>query len=198
MKLRSSTSIGRCMRTVPWLTWIALALILMSGPRVFADPVLWYDSPARTWNKVLPVGNGHLGAMAFGNTTAERIQLNEDTIWWDAAKPDVTGVSQHLPEIRRLLFAGEYERAEQVLQQNYFIEPGVNHGTYQTLGDLWITMSSSESRQDYRRELDLETGIARREWADGGIRFSREVFASAPHDVLVVRRRPANQRRSAR
>ena len=150
-----------------------------------ADPVLWYAMPAASWNEALPVGNGRLAGMVFGNTGRERIQLNEDTLWAGAPhQGGILGAHRHLPEIRRLLFAGRYVEAQAMVNRE-FIEGRVVRA-YQTLGDLWIDLGT-ESQAGYRRELDLETGIARTEWTRDGVAFTREVFASAPHGVLVVR-----------
>ena len=133
-----------------------------------------------------PVGNGRLAGMVFGNTGRERIQLNEDTLWAGAPhQRDILGAHRHLPEIRRLLFAGRYVEAQAMVNRELFIEGRVVRA-YQTLGDLWIDLGT-ESQAGYRRELDLETGIARTEWTRDGVAFTREVFASAPHGVLVVR-----------
>ena len=151
-----------------------------------ADPVLWYAMPAASWNEALPVGNGRLAGMVFGNTGRERIQLNEDTLWAGAPhQRDILGAHRHLPEIRRLLFAGRYVDAQAMVNRELFIGGRVVRA-YQTLGDLWIDLGT-ESQAGYRRELDLETGIARTEWTRDGVAFTREVFASAPHGVLVVR-----------
>ena len=151
-----------------------------------ADPVLWYAMPAASWNEALPVGNGRLAGMVFGNTGRERIQLNEDTLWAGAPhQRDILGAHRHLPEIRRLLFAGRYVDAQAMVNRELFIGGRVVRA-YQTLGDLWIDLGT-ESQAGYRRELDLETGIARSEWTRDGVAFTREVFASAPHGVLVVR-----------
>ena len=151
-----------------------------------ADPVLWYAMPAASWNEALPVGNGRLAGMVFGNTGRERIQLNEDTLWAGAPyQRDILGAHRHLPEIRRLLFAGRYVEAQAMVNRELFIGGRVVRA-YQTLGDLWIDLGT-ESQAGYRRELDLETGIARTEWTRDGVAFTREVFASAPQGVLVVR-----------
>ena len=131
-----------------------------------ADPVLWYAMPAASWNEALPVGNGRLAGMVFGNTGRERIQLNEETLWAGAPyQRDILGAHRHLPEIRRLLFAGRYVEAQAMVNRELFIGGRVVRA-YQTLGDLWIDLGT-ESQAGYRRELDLETGIARTEWTFG-------------------------------
>ncbi len=163
------------------------ALAILVAVPLWSEPLLWYASPAEEWVEALPVGNGRLGAMVFGKTGNERIQLNEDTVWAGAPQErDMPGAFRHLPEIRQMLFDGRYVEAERKTEELLMGERIFPKG-YQTLGDLWLDSDSSASPSSYRRELDLETGIARTEWADGGISYSREVFSSAAHDVLVVR-----------
>ena len=167
----------------------ALAVVVLAATLarpLHADPVLWYEQPADQWTEALPVGNGRLGAMVFGKTGRERIQLNEDTIWAGSPQQrDIPGAGRHLPEIRRLLFAGKYADAQAKVAEE-LLGPRIAPKAYQTLGDLWIDLGL-ESRVGYRRELDLQTGIARTEWFRDGVAFTREVFASAPDGVLVVR-----------
>ena len=163
------------------------ALAFLLAFPLWSEPLLWYSSPASEWVEALPVGNGRLGAMVFGLTESERIQLNEDTLW--AGEPqerDIMGAFRHLPEIRKMLFDGKYVEAERMIEETIMGERIFPKG-YQTLGDLWIESAFSPNPTDYRRELDLETGIARTEWTDGGVTYSREVFSSAPHDVLIIR-----------
>ena len=164
---------------------LALALLLVCTLR--SEPVLWYERPAEEWVQALPVGNGRLGGMVFGRVEVERIQLNEDSLWAGSPQQrDIKGAFQHLPEIRKMLFDGKYVEAERKIEQSIMGERIFPKG-YQTLGDLWIDSAPPKELGDYRRELDLETGVARTEWTDGAVKFSREVFANAPHRVLVVR-----------
>ena len=167
----------------------ALAVVVLAATLarpLHADPVLWYEQPADQWTEALPVGNGRLGAMVFGKTGRERIQLNEDTIWAGSPQQrDIPGAGRHLPEIRRLLFAGKYADAQAKVAEE-LLGPRIAPKAYQPLGDLFIEMGSA-SQTGYRRELDLQTGIARTEWTRGGVAFTREVFASEPGGVLVVR-----------
>ena len=125
--------------------------------------------------------------MVFGRIGDERIQLNEDTVWAGAPQErDIPGAFRHLPEIRQMLFDGKYVEAERKIEET-IMSPRVGPKAYQTLGDLWLDTSPTQSPSNYRRELDLETGVARSEWTVAGVEFSREVFSSAPHEVLVVR-----------
>lgn len=163
------------------------ALAFLVALPLSSEPLLWYSGPAAEWVEALPVGNGRLGGMVFGATGNERIQLNEDTLWAGAPQErDIAGAFRHLPEIRKMLFDGKYVEAERMIEETIMGERIFPKG-YQTLGDLWIDSAHSASPDSYRRELDLETGIARTEWTEDGVSYSREVFSSAPHDVLVVR-----------
>ncbi len=164
---------------------LALAIFLVSPLR--SEPILWYDRPAEEWVEALPVGNGRLGGMVFGRIGDERIQLNEDTLWAGAPQErDIPGAFRHLPEIRQMLFDGKYVEAERKIEESMMGERVFPKG-YQTLGDLWLDAETSQRPSNYRRQLDLESGVARTEWTDGAVKFSREVFSSAPHGVLVVR-----------
>ena len=165
-------------RSVVWFFYAAAAS---------SEPTIWYDEPAAEWVEALPVGNGRLGAMVFGRLEKERIQLNEDSVW--AGSPierDRKGAYRYLPEIRRLLFGGEYVAAEKMVEEQIMGERIYPRG-YQTLGDLWLESDPPQNAQEYRRELDLDTGIARTSYRVRDARFVREVFASAPHQALVLR-----------
>jgi alpha-L-fucosidase 2 len=148
---------------------------------------LWYEQPAKEWVEALPIGNGRLGAMVFGGVPSERIQLNEDTLW--AGYPlqrDRVGAYRHLPQIRQLLFDGKYVEAEEMVAQEIMGER-IHPRSYQTLGDLRLVFPDPGEVTDYRRELNLDTAIARTQYRAGGARFVREVLASAPHQVIAVR-----------
>jgi len=152
-----------------------------------ADPVLWYQHPAQRWGDALPVGNGRLGGMVFGGIAQERIQLNEDTIWngkkRDRVNPEAL---KALPEVRRLLFQGKPREAVALEDQKMMGIPN-RQPPYQPLGDLNIEFSGQDNAQDYRRELDLATGVVRVTYRIGEATYTREVFSSAPDQALVVR-----------
>jgi alpha-L-fucosidase 2 len=148
---------------------------------------LWYTSPASAWLDALPIGNGRLGAMVFGKPDDERIQLNENTLWdgfpRDTTNPDAL---KNLTEVRRLLFAGRNAEAtklaEGLMGRPQRIKP------YQTLGDLLLRMDVVPSDvQGYRRELDLAHAVTRVRYTVDGVTFTRELFASAPDQVIVMR-----------
>lgn len=150
---------------------------------------LWYKQPAGKWVEALPVGNGSLGAMVFGKVQQERIQLNEDSVWYggpaDRENPDA---SRYLGEVRRLMFEGRPAEAEYLARMAMSGTPK-HIAPYQTLGDLnlYTAAGASGAISEYVRELDLATGIAAVAYRMNGSKFRREVFASTVHQVLVIR-----------
>jgi alpha-L-fucosidase 2 len=159
------------------------AAALPSGARADAAPApltLWYRKPAGQWTEALPIGNGRLGAMVFGGVSAERLQLNEDTLWSGAPTDwNNPGAKDALPEVRRLVFAGKYGEADKLCRKMQ----GPYNQSYQPMADLHLTFEGDTEPSAYRRELDLDSAIAR--VANAG--REREAFVSAPDQVLVVR-----------
>jgi len=151
---------------------------------------LWYEKPASEWVEALPVGNGRLAAMVFGGMGSERIQFNEDTLWvgepHDYSHP---GAAEHLPTIRRLLFEGKQKEAER-LGMEHFMSVPLRQMAYQPFGDLRLELPGHDKVTYYRRELDLDEAVATVEYGVEGVRYTREAFASAPDDVIVVRIAP--------
>ncbi len=148
---------------------------------------LWYRRPATKWEtEALPVGNGRLAAMVFGGIDHERIQFNEESVW-DGAPGDATNPEAliALPEVRRLLFVGKNEEATKLAGDKMMGNP-MRVKSYQTLGDLVLEMPAGTSVTGYRRELNLDTGVACVSYGVDGIRYTREVFASAPDQVIVI------------
>jgi alpha-L-fucosidase 2 len=157
---RKSSAVGPLV-----LVWIAVAGAGLGAAGAGA-PALTYNQPARQWSsQALPLGNGRMGCMLFGGVASERIQFNEQSLWsgdnnWD----------------------GAYECGDH------------GFGAYRNFGDLVITWKSAETSRagasvpaDYRRELDLERGIHATTFAQDGVRFTREAFASHPDQVMVFR-----------
>ena len=148
---------------------------------------LWYRQPAHVWTEALPVGNGRLAAMIFGDVRREHLQLNEETIWTgekrDRSNP---AAQQAVPEIRRLLQEGHPAEAQEMADRTMISIPR-ELPVYQPLGDLWLEFGGGEPEvESYRRELDLNTGIASVRYSAGGVRYLREVFASAPARSIVL------------
>lgn len=149
--------------------------------------LLWYNRPASEWIEALPVGNGRLGAMVFGKPDSERVQLNENSLW-DGHRQDTTNPEalKYLPEVRRLLFEGKNNEATQ-LADKYLMGRPSRIKSYQSLGDLWLDTGHGDQVEEYYRELDLDTAVVRVQYRVGGTAFVREVFASAPDQVIVLR-----------
>ncbi len=151
------------------------------------DLKLWYSQPATKWTEALPIGNGRMGAMIFGGTASERIQFNEDTLWRGKPHDYVReGAGDQLAEIRWLIFEGNSAEAGKLAKEKFLSDP-VRQLPYQPFGDLRLTFPGHENVTDYRRELDLDSAIATVSYKVGDVTFKREVFASHPDRVIVVR-----------
>ena len=144
---------------------------------------LWYTRPAVDWEtEALPIGNGALGAMVFGGVAADRLQLNEKTLWTGGPRLDFP--PSRLAEVRACLDAeGSMEPAAVAAVLG---RPRVGYGAYQPLGDLYLDFPAAE-HENYRRELDLTDGVARVSYVVEGVTRTREYFASYPANVIVVR-----------
>ncbi|MBN1791381.1 MAG: glycoside hydrolase family 95 protein [Bacteroidales bacterium] len=148
---------------------------------------LWYKQPAVEWTDALPAGNGRLGAMVYGKTDLEQVQLNEESLWAGSKinnnNPEALS---HLAEIRQLLFEGKITRALE-LSDKYLLGTPPRIRSYQTLGDLFLDFGEKNTEtRNYRRELDLRTGIIHTTYEQNGVRFSRNLFVSAPDNVIVL------------
>lgn len=151
-----------------------------------APTVLWYREPAAKWVDALPIGNGRLGGMIFGGAEKEHIQLNEDTVWngkhRDRVNPEA---AKFLPDVRRLLFEGKPLEATRLEDEKLMGVPN-RQPPYQPLGDLSLNFAGHENVADYRRELDLATGIVKVTYRIGNARFTREIFSSAVDQAIVM------------
>lgn len=148
------------------------------------DLRLWYARPAAAWVEALPLGSGRLGAMVFGGVGRERLALNVDTLWsGPPAGWDNPGARDLLPELRRLIAAGDYPAADALCRKLQ----GPYTQSYLPLGDLWLAFDQPGPAEDYRRALDLRAAVASVGYRAGGVMFRREVFASAPDDLLAIR-----------
>jgi len=157
------------------------------GTPTQAQGLIFFDEPAAQWEHALPVGNGRLGAMVFGGVERERIQFNEETLWSGGPyDPVVEGAHEGLPEIRRLLFAGEYAKAHDLFGRSMMGVP-YEQMKYQPMGDLLLDFPGHGNASSYRRELDLDRAIATTSYVVDGVTFTREVFSSAVDQVIVVR-----------
>ncbi|WP_273214906.1 glycoside hydrolase family 95 protein [Runella zeae] len=172
---------------------------------------LWYKQPAsattpdskegwkddQEWLKALPIGNGNIGAMVFGDVNKERVQLNEKTLWsgspFDNDNPEAP---KYLDEIRNLLFEGKFKEATALTNKTQICNgkgsgqgngANVPFGCFQTLGDLWLDFGKQGDYQSYYRDLNLNEAVANVSYTQDGVTYKREYFVSGPLNALVVR-----------
>ena len=193
---------------------LCAVIILLSGlanARSKQPMRLWFNKPANAsladnkngwinneeWLKALPIGNGFLGAMIFGDVNKERIQLNEKSLW-SGSHDDSDNPNAYLSlnGIRQLLWAGKYKEATELTNKSQVCQgagsgygngSGAPFGCFQTLGDLWIDFGKSDPFQAYHRELDMNNGVVQVSYLQNDIQFKREIFTSFPDRALVIR-----------
>lgn len=149
---------------------------------------LWYKQPAgTTWENALPVGNGRLGAMVYGNVEKETIQLNEHTVWTGSPnRNDNPDALAALPEIRKLVFEAKQKEAEQLAAKT--IQSKRSHGQmFQPVGSLQLVFDGHNNYTQYYRELDIEKAVAKTVYTVDDVTYTREVLASFPLQAIVMR-----------
>jgi len=170
------------------LSTIALSLIsVYSFSQQKSVNKLWYDAPSgKVWENALPVGNGRLGAMVYGNVARETIQLNEHTVWSGSPNQNNNPLAlDSLPLIRKLIFEGRQKDAERIV--NKAIISKTSHGQmFQPVGSLQLAFKGHETYKQYRRQLDLDSAISTTTYLVDGVTYKREVLASVPGQVIVV------------
>jgi len=153
------------------------------------DPsaLLWYKTPAKVWEEALPVGNGRLGAMVFGKNEEERIQLNEETYWSGGPYSSVVkGGYKVLPEIQKDIFDGKPIQAHKLFGRHLMGYP-VEQQKYQALANLILSFKNEKEVTDYKRWLDLNSGITSVQYTVNGTTYLREIFSSAPDQTIAIR-----------
>lgn len=166
---------------------LLIIVLTMWQPLLFAqDTKLWYRKPATVWTEALPIGNGRLGAMIFGGVTEELIQLNEATLW--SGGPVKTNVNPQspafLPKVREALFKGDYATANSLVKKMQ----GLYSESYLPLGDLVIHQTLKNNQASvYYRDLNIQNATAITKFTVDGVEYKREIFASTPDQVIVVR-----------
>ena len=148
---------------------------------------LWYTNPAKQWVEALPVGNGRLGAMVYGDPAKEVIQLNENTVW--AGSPyrnDNPEAKEVLSEVRKLIFEGKYKEAQDIINQK-FISKISNGMPYEIMGNLRLIFPGHENYSDYYRELDIEKAVFSSRYSLNGVKYETRVFSSFPDQIIIVR-----------
>jgi len=153
------------------------------------DPstLIWLKTPAAKWNEAIPVGNGRLGGMVFGGPADEHIQLNEATYWTGGPYSSVVKCGyKYLAEVRQLVFDGKFKEAQSLFGRHLMGYP-VEQQKYQSLADFHLFFKPFKEVSGYKRWLDLETGIAGVQFTADGVTYHREVFSSAPGQVIAIR-----------
>jgi alpha-L-fucosidase 2 len=168
-------------------------LALLSGLMTSAfaqntDLKLWYNKPAgKVWEAALPIGNGRLAAMVYGNPDNECIKLNESSVWSGGPNRNDSETSlEALPEVRKLIFEGKNKEAALLATQK-IRSSKINGMMFQPVGNLNIEFPGHDQYTNYHRELDLQRAIATTTYTVNGTQFKREVFASIPDQVIVMR-----------
>jgi len=163
---------------------VALSLVC-SLPMSAQNYRLWYDKPATHWLEALPVGNSQMGAMIYGGTDTEEIQLNEETFWSGSPHDnDSPAAKAHLQEVRDSIFAGKEEAAHKIIDQNFFKGP---HGMrFLPLGSVKLSLGHQEVT-NYRRELNIGDAVNTTSYIYNGVKYERTVFASLADHAVIVR-----------
>ncbi|MGO4288288.1 glycoside hydrolase family 95 protein [Chitinophaga sp. RAB17] len=166
-------------------------IILLASVPVFSqqrEQKLWYDHPSgKVWEAALPIGNGRLAAMVYGNPAEELVRLNENTLWSGSPnRNDNPHALAALPEIRQLIFDGKMKEASQLAAKNIQAEK-INGMCYQPVGDLQLQFPGHDQYTGYSRELNLETAVASTLYSVNGVKYTRQVFASIPDQAIIIR-----------
>ena len=168
------------MKKLICLASVALVAVTMSAQQ----HKLWYDKPASHWLEALPIGNSHLGAMVYGGTETEEIQLNEETFW--SGQPHDNNSKKSLavlPEVRRLIFEGKEYEASKLIDRNFI--PGPHGMRFLPLGSLKLKLGHQDV-SNYRRELNLGNALATTSYIYNGVKYERTVFASQSDNVIMM------------
>ena len=150
------------------------------------DLKLWYSQPARNWTDALPIGNSRMGAMVYGGTAREELQLNEETFW--AGGPydnDNKNARYVLPVVRQLIFENKNWDAQNLVDANFFA--GKHGMSYMTVGNLFLDFPGHDKATDYYRDLDISNATATTRYKVDGVDYIRTAFASFTDSVVIMR-----------
>jgi len=149
--------------------------------------VLWYDKPSgNVWERALPIGNGKIGAMVYGNVSQEILQLNETSVWTGSPnRNDNTDALASLPAVRKLVFDGKQKEAEILSEKRYKVK--IERTDFQPVGSLNLRFANHENYTNYRRELNIERAISTTTYSVDGVQYTRTSFVSSPTNTLVMR-----------
>jgi len=169
---------------------VTFLLVVFSCASVKEDDAqhlkLWYDQPAESWEGAMPIGNGRLGAMVYGDPSREELQLNEETVYAGGPGNNINSeTGKSIPLLRKLLDEEKYEEAQTLADET--IKSSNDGMPYQPVGSLFIEFPGHETYTDYHRELDISDAVARASYTSGGVTYKREVFSSFPDQVIVMK-----------
>lgn len=170
---------------------LTLIFLIASSACAQTNLRLWYTKPAANWNEALPIGNGRLAAMVFGDPSQERIQLNEETVWAGEPGNNIPNndLAKSLPEIRKLIFEGKHQEAHNLATKLLPFNPGPDNNAgmpYQTVGNLLIDFPDHKNYTSYRRELDIANAVTTSKYMVGNVIYTRETLASFTDQTFVV------------
>ncbi|WP_066438224.1 glycosyl hydrolase family 95 catalytic domain-containing protein [Chryseobacterium sp. CCH4-E10] len=175
------------MKSKLYMIAICLLISIFSSAQQGGKYKLWYDKPAQQWVEALPIGNGRIAAMVYGDPYKEKLQLNESTFWSGGpSRNDNPDGAKVLDSIRYYLFNGNYKRA-QVLADKGLTAKTLHGSAFQNIGDLTLDFHNLGNVKSYYRELDIEKALTTTTFISNGTYFKREVFASIPDNVVVVK-----------
>jgi alpha-L-fucosidase 2 len=171
--------------------WVFVLCVFQSLQLIHAQQggklKMWYDKPAKVWNEALPIGNGRIAAMVFGDPAKEKLQLNESSFWSGGpSRNDNPDGIKGLDSIRYYIFNGNYTRANE-LSNKYLTAKQLHGSMFQTIGNFNLTFNGAENYTDYYRELDLKRAVFTTTYKVGNVNYKREVFASQPDQVIAIR-----------
>ena len=170
------------------LIYLFISCILFSGT-IFSQQgnqyKLWYTQPASQFEEALPLGNGRLGIMVYGDIKTERFSLNEETLWAGGpVNPDMNPhAKNYLQPVREALFNEDYKKADSLVR---FMQ-GKYSESYAPLGSLFFDFNHSGEPTKYRRELDIQNAVSKTTYQVNGTNYTRETFVSYPDQVVVIR-----------
>ncbi|WP_029292501.1 glycoside hydrolase family 95 protein [Chryseobacterium hispalense] len=166
---------------------ICLLISIFSSAQNGGKYKLWYNKPAAQWVEALPIGNGRIAAMVYGDPYKEKLQLNESTFWSGGpSRNDNPDGPKVLDSIRYYLFKGNYKRA-QILADKGLTAKTLHGSAFQNVGDLNLDFKNLGDVKDYYRELDIEKAITTTKFSSNGIKYKREIFSSIPDQVIVIK-----------
>jgi alpha-L-fucosidase 2 len=173
---------------ISMITGFSVYVMAQSGKAVNANRYkLWYKQAAKNWNEALPIGNGFIGGMIFGDPSLERVQLNESTIWGGGPNNTIDSLAKsNIVEVRALLAQKKYVEAQALVSKT--LGPKGNSGMpYQLAGDLLISFPKHQEVTNYYRDLDLSSATAVVRYTANNVNFKREFFTAFRDNVMMVR-----------